>query len=265
MPCSPVREPLGFYGLLIAQKRVPAAAQVRNPHVGSGKYFQIDPCESVRKKDSKSVKNQPRSPPQSLAESRSCYILHVSNPSWQLIGYGSSLGRYRFRRAMKLRIMWANSGVSQGIFPALQKSLDGPVDEQEGTQMFRNRMAVVQAVLVVLVSTALFSQPPSTPPGSADLEFPVTMRQNVTAGVTAVGTKVQAKLAVATLVKGTVIPQNAILSGEVTESQAKSSSEPSRLAIRLDSAQWKKGSAAIKVYLTAWIYPWPCWCHARIR
>ncbi len=156
---------------------------------------------------------------------------------------------------MKLRIMWANSGVSQGIFPALQKSLDGPVDEQEGTQMFRNRMAVVQAVLVVLVSTALFSQPPSTPPGSADLEFPVTMRQNVTAGVTAVGTKVQAKLAVATLVKGTVIPQNAILSGEVTESQAKSSSEPSRLAIRLDSAQWKKGSAAIKVYLTAWIYP----------
>jgi hypothetical protein len=131
-------------------------------------------------------------------------------------------------------------------------------------QMFRNRIAVVPVVLTFLCSPALFSQPPAqpslAPPGSpslglADLEFPVTLRQNVTAGVTAVGTKVQAKLAVATLVTGKVIPQNAILSGEVTESQAKSSTEPSRLAIQIDSAQWKNGSVAIKVYLTAWIYP----------
>jgi hypothetical protein len=92
-------------------------------------------------------------------------------------------------------------------------------------------------------------------------EFPVIMRQNVTAGRTAVGSKVQAKLAVATLVDGVVVPRDAILSGEVTESVAKSATDPSRLAIRVDSAQWKKGSAPIvlslgsKVYLTAWYYP----------
>jgi hypothetical protein len=45
------------------------------------------------------------------------------------------------------------------------------------------------------------------------------------------------------------------LSGEITESAAKSATEPSRLAIRMDSAQWKGGSATIKVYLTPWYYP----------
>ncbi len=86
------------------------------------------------------------------------------------------------------------------------------------------------------------------------------MQQNVVAGKTPVGTKVQAKLAVATLVHGAVIPQDAILSGEVTESAAKST-EPSRLALRMDSAQWKTGASATvlplnpKVYLTGWYYP----------
>jgi hypothetical protein len=86
------------------------------------------------------------------------------------------------------------------------------------------------------------------------------MQQNVVAGKTPVGTKVQAKLAVATLVHGVVIPQDAILSGEVTESAAKST-ESSRLALRMDSAQWKSGASATvlplnpKVYLTGWYYP----------
>jgi hypothetical protein len=99
----------------------------------------------------------------------------------------------------------------------------------------------------------------SSSPGA--LEFPVVMRQNVAAGTTAVGTKVQAKLAVATLVDGVVVPRDAVFSGEVTESVAKSATDPSRLAIRMDSAQWKKGSAPVvlslapKVYLTAWYYP----------
>jgi hypothetical protein len=86
-------------------------------------------------------------------------------------------------------------------------------------------------------------------------EFPVVMRQNVTAGKTPAGTKVQAQLQVATLVEGTVIPRNAILSGEVIESNAKTATGPSRVAIRMDSAQWKNGSAAVKAYLTAWYYP----------
>ena len=129
--------------------------------------------------------------------------------------------------------------------------------------MFSKTIAVGHAVLtVVLSSAALLSQSrPAPPSSSAGLEFPVTMRQNVAAGTTPVGTKVQAKLAVATLVDGVVVPQDAILSGEVTESVSKSAADPSRLAIRVDSAQWKNRSApmvvalAPKVYLTAWYYP----------
>ena len=49
--------------------------------------------------------------------------------------------------------------------------------------------------------------------------------------------------------------KNAVFSGKVIESVAKTSTEPSRLAIRMDSVQWKDGSAAVKIYLTAWIYP----------
>jgi hypothetical protein len=115
---------------------------------------------------------------------------------------------------------------------------------------------------VLLASAALLGQTtPAAPSSSAGLEFPVIMRQNVAAGTTPVGTRVEAKLAVATLVHGVVVPQDAILSGEVTESMAKSASGPSRLAIRMDSAQWKNGSApkllqlTNKVYLTAWFYP----------
>jgi len=58
-----------------------------------------------------------------------------------------------------------------------------------------------------------------------------------------------------TMTKGGVLPRGAVISGEVTESVAKSGNSPSRLAIRMDSAQWKNGSAKFKLYLTAWFYP----------
>ena len=124
-----------------------------------------------------------------------------------------------------------------------------------------------QVLTVVLGSTVLLSQvllsqvlllsqtTPAARNSSAGIEFPVVMRQNVAAGKTPVGSKVQAKLAVATLVGGVVVPEGAILSGEVTQSAAKSATDPSRLAIRMDSAQWANGSVPIKVYLTAWYYP----------
>ncbi len=86
-------------------------------------------------------------------------------------------------------------------------------------------------------------------------EFPVLMKQKVVAGKTPVGTKVEAELVIATMANGVVIPRSAILSGEVTESVEKSKTEPSRLAIRMNSAEWKNGSAPIKAYLTAWYYP----------
>lgn len=123
--------------------------------------------------------------------------------------------------------------------------------------MFSSTIAIGRAgVTLVLSSIALLSQSiPAGPSSSSLLEFPVFMLQKVTAGTTPVRTKVQAKLTLATMVEGVVVPQGAILSGEVTESVPKSATNASRLGIRMDSAQWKNGSMPIKVYLTAWYYP----------
>ena len=81
------------------------------------------------------------------------------------------------------------------------------------------------------------------------------LRQRVVAGKTATGTTIQAELIVATLAEGKVIPRNAVLSGEVIESVARTATQPARLAVRIDSAQWKNGSASLKLYLTPWYYP----------
>jgi hypothetical protein len=122
--------------------------------------------------------------------------------------------------------------------------------------MFTRAMAVAPVALLVFCSTSLLAQhTPAAPAPSGAPEFPVIMEHNVTAGNTPVGTKVRAKLTVATLVNGAVIPRNAVFSGEVIESVAKSATDASRLAIRMDSVQWKKGTAPVKVYLTAWCYP----------
>lgn len=90
---------------------------------------------------------------------------------------------------------------------------------------------------------------------AAGQEFPVTLQQNIVAGKTPVGSRIQAKLGEATLVKGNVVPRNAVMSGEVVESVAKSDAAASRLSLRLDSAQWKDGSVSIQAYLTIWYYP----------
>ena len=125
------------------------------------------------------------------------------------------------------------------------------------------RTFLVQCVaLLVALASASFSaqsnsaqsKPPATSQSLAQ-EFPVNMRENVTAGRTPIGTKVEASLTLATLVNGTVFPVGATLVGEVVESTAKSVSAPSRLAIRMDSVRWKKQSADVKVYLTSWYYP----------
>lgn len=123
--------------------------------------------------------------------------------------------------------------------------------------MMSRTAAARHTVLTVVLGFAVLlgQQKPVAPSSSLALELPVTLRQDVVAGTTSVGAKVQAKLAVGTLVNRVVIPQNAVLSGEVVESMAKSATGPSRLAIRMDSARWKNGSAPLKVYLTAWYYP----------
>jgi hypothetical protein len=117
-------------------------------------------------------------------------------------------------------------------------------------------IAVTILVLCVSCSSNLLAQqPPALSVPSSAQEFPVILQQSVTAGKTRAGTRIQAKLEVATLVAGTVIPRNAVFSGEVIESVAKTKTEPSRLAIRMDSVQWKTTSMPIKVYATAWFYP----------
>jgi hypothetical protein len=111
-------------------------------------------------------------------------------------------------------------------------------------------------------SAGAASASPATPESSAATpisavarEFPVIMQQNVVAGKTPIGTKIQAKLELATLAEGKVIPRNAVFSGEVVESAPKTATDASRLSIRMDSVQWKNGSTPIKAYLTAWYYP----------
>jgi hypothetical protein len=126
----------------------------------------------------------------------------------------------------------------------------------QGGHMFRKITVIGQTMLTVLLGSALIGQSAPPPPSSpAVVEFPVVMRERIDAGKTPVGTKVQAQLVLATMVGGVVVPRDAIFSGEVVESAAKSANAPSRLSIRMDSAQWKNGSAPVKVYLTSWFYP----------
>ncbi len=124
--------------------------------------------------------------------------------------------------------------------------------------MLRASAVFHSCLVVALGSVGLLAQQTSqspVPQHCMGCELPVVLRENVVAGKTAVGTKVEAKLVLATMLKGGVIPRDALISGEVIESVAKKDGKPSRLSIRMDSAQWKNGLAKFKVYLTAWYYP----------
>jgi hypothetical protein len=124
-----------------------------------------------------------------------------------------------------------------------------------GCDMTFPRIALRYAIFGMLFPVSMLAQQSPPVPAAPVREFPVVLQQNVVAGKTPVGTKVKAKLTVATLENGTVIPRNAVFSGEVLESAEKTSADPSRLTIRMDSAVWKDGTAPIKAYLTAWYYP----------
>ena len=120
---------------------------------------------------------------------------------------------------------------------------------------------LVSTLILIAAASAVWSitlsaqeKPETSTPGSMQ-EFPVILQQTLIAGKTPVGTKVQAKLSIATLLNGIVLPRNAVFSGEVVESIAKTKSEPSSISIRMDSVQWKDQSAPVKVYLTSWYYP----------
>ncbi len=135
------------------------------------------------------------------------------------------------------------------------------------------KAAALAACAVLLGAVLVVGQAPKTQPptdaerassvdtgksaaqGCVGCELPITLKQSVVAGKTAVGTKVDGQLIMATMTKGGVIPRGALISGEVVESVAKSGDSPSRLAIRMDSAQWKNGGMKFRGYLTAWYFP----------
>jgi hypothetical protein len=119
--------------------------------------------------------------------------------------------------------------------------------------MFR-RNSLINLILVGF-SLALFAQQKPQPAISSAQEFPLVLEKSVSAGKTPTGAKIQAKLSMATLVHGKVVPRNAVFSGEVIESVAKTKSEPARLGIRMDVVSWKDGTEQVNLYLTSWYYP----------
>jgi hypothetical protein len=111
------------------------------------------------------------------------------------------------------------------------------------------------AIIGFCFAASMGQQKPPTPSSSALHEFPLVLQQSIESGKATIGTKVQAKLAVATMFEGTVIPRNAVFSGVVIESTPKSAKEPAKLAIRMETVEWKHGSSSIMAYLLPLYYP----------
>jgi hypothetical protein len=118
---------------------------------------------------------------------------------------------------------------------------------------FRLGLALLAGSVVAFAQ--LPPPPPPPPKAQPSLEFPAALQSKVVAGSTAVGTEVRAKLTLATLVAGVVIPEEAIISGRVEQSVARTKDAPSLLKIKFDSAHWKKGSLPLDLYLVSCYYP----------
>lgn len=114
------------------------------------------------------------------------------------------------------------------------------------------RVLVASLMIIVACSSGSWAQqqPRTTASAIEVQEFPVFFQRSVTAGKTPVGTTVQAKLSMATLLNGSVVPQNAKFSGEIVVSQARTKNQASRLSLRMDSVSWENGSARVKVFLS---------------
>ena len=118
------------------------------------------------------------------------------------------------------------------------------------------RTVVAQTVVLTCWSAFSLSQQAQAPSARPALhEFPLTLQQSVECGKAAIGTKVLAKLAIATKFQGTVIPRNALFTGVVIESTARGAKEPAKLAIRMEKAEWKDDSISLTAYLLPLSYP----------
>ena len=105
------------------------------------------------------------------------------------------------------------------------------------------------AILACFFAASMGQQKPPTSSSGVLHEFPLVLQQSIESGKAKIGTKVQAKLATATLFQGTVIPKSALFSGVVIESDPKTAKERAKLAIRMETAEWKEHSTSLKAYL----------------
>ena len=121
--------------------------------------------------------------------------------------------------------------------------------------MFSRRLVVQGAILGFCSAASIGQQRPQASSSPVLREFPVVLQQSVEAGKTPAGTKVQGKLAAATLFDGALIPKNAVTSGVVVESESKRGKEQARLAIRMNTVTWNGGWAPLGAYLMPLYYP----------
>ena len=112
-------------------------------------------------------------------------------------------------------------------------------------------LAVIPLALCALASTGQTGRTVNANPQ----EFPATLSQTVEAGKTAAGTAVSARLMMATLVNGVVVPEGATLNGVVEVSAGRSESQPARIKIRMTQAIWKERAIALNLYLADQYYP----------
>ena len=121
--------------------------------------------------------------------------------------------------------------------------------------MLTRRLVVQGAILAFCSAASIGQQSHQASPAPVLREFPMVLQQSVEAGKTPAGTKVQGKLAAATLFSGTLIPKNAVASGVVVESESKKGENRARLAIRMNTVTWNGGWAPLNAYLMPLYYP----------
>jgi hypothetical protein len=121
--------------------------------------------------------------------------------------------------------------------------------------MFSRRLVVQGAILGFCSVASIGQQKPPASSSPVLREFPVILQQSVEAGKTPAGTKVQGKLAAATLFNGVLIPKNAVTSGVVVESESKSGKDRARLAVRMNTVTWNGGWTPLYAYLMPLYYP----------
>jgi hypothetical protein len=120
--------------------------------------------------------------------------------------------------------------------------------------MLTRRLVVQGAIIAFCSAASIGQQSHQVSPRPVLREFPMVLQQSVEAGKTPAGTKVQGKLAAATMFNGALIPKDAVASGVIVESESKKGEERARLSIRMNTASWDGGWTPLNAYLMPLYY-----------